>query len=240
MLFRTKGIVLHSLHYSDNRIIVKVYTEAFGLESFIATISRSKTAKLRIAMFQPLSQLDLVVTRKESGRLGTVKEANAAFPYQFMHTDIVKMSVAMFLSEFLYKTIREEEKNGELYSFLEKSLQILDLQQEGVANFHLMFLVKLTRYFGFYPKQQDGGNHFFDMKEGVFRSQQPAHPLWADAQETAWILQLMNTGFENIQNIHLNAEARRRVLQRLLQYYELHLQGMGNIQSHEVLETVLE
>ena len=157
-----------------------------------------------------------------------------------MHDNFVKTSIALFVAETLYKSVKEEEQNPALFSFIENSLQLLDLKQEGVANFHLLFLLSLTRHLGFYPQLNSaGGNRYFDLKDGTFRAAPPPHPLFLEEQDSALIAELMNFSFENMQDLQLNGQTRSRLVDHLLHYYELHLPSMQQVRSHEVLETVL-
>jgi DNA repair protein RecO (recombination protein O) len=136
--------------------------------------------------------------------------------------------------------VKEEEANPQLYSFIESSLHILDLHHEGVANFHLCFLLHLSKYLGFYPQHNSSGEKsHFDLRDGVFRHSIPPHPLYLEINESRLLEQLMSLSFENMHTLLLNGEIRNAMVKHLLRYFELHLHSMQEVKSHHVLEAVL-
>lgn len=240
MLHQTRGIVFHTIPYSDNRLIAKIYTEQFGLRSYSVTVSRSKNGKMRNSLLQPLTHLDLVVQQREKNTIHTLREMSCHAPFQHLHNDIVKTTIALFLAEVLYKAVREEEANEGMYAYLANALQVLDLVQEGTANFHLVFLVQLSRYLGFFPQTNESGpNSVFDLRDGVFRAATPNHPLFLDAPESRVLEVLRELTFDRMHELLLNGEQRRLMLSHLLRYYELHLNSMRDVKAHQVLSVVL-
>jgi DNA repair protein RecO (recombination protein O) len=180
------------------------------------------------------------VQQREKNTLHTIKELSCHAPYHQLHTDIVKTSIGLFVAEVLHKAVREEEADQPLYDFLSNALQVLDLTAEGAANFHLAFLMQLTRYLGFFPQSNDfGADSIFDLRDGVFRPSIPDHPLFADVAESRLIELLRELPFAALHELKLNAEQRRLLLVYLLRYYELHLSNMKDIRSHLVLSEVL-
>ncbi len=240
MLQQTRGIVFHTVPYSDNRVIAKIYTEHSGIESFIIHISRSKKGKIKNNLLQPLTQLELVVDYRDKNSLQSVREISCRQPYLHLQEDIIKTSIALFLAEVLYKAVKEEEANEALYSFVSSSLHILDLQQEGVANFHLCFLVQLTKFLGFYPQQNSSGEKsFFDLRDGVFRNSFPDHLHYLDPPEARILSTILQLSYANMHTLMLSGETRRIMVKDLLRYYELHLSNMHEVKSHMVLEQIL-
>ena len=143
MLVSTKAIVFSAIKYAEADLIVSCFTEEAGLKTYMLRgILKSKKGKLKASYFQPLTQLEVIADHKNRGNLEYLREAKIFYPYKSLHTNIVKSSLVMFLSEMLKNCIREEEKNVELYRFLENSLISLD-EKEQVANFHIYFLKKL-------------------------------------------------------------------------------------------------
>ncbi len=240
MLQTTRGIVFHTIPYSDSRIIAKIYTEFSGVESFMVNISRSKKGRIKNNLLQPLTQLDLVVDYRGKHNLHTVKELSCSMPYKHLQEDIIKTSIALFLAEVLYKSVKEEEANEQLYSFIGNSLHILDLQEEGVANFHLVFLLQLTRYLGFPPQlNRSGEKSFFDLRDGVFRDKFPDHLHYLDAAEARMFEKLCLLTYTSMGDFPLSGETRRIMVRHILHYYDLHLHNMHEVKSHQVLEVVL-
>jgi DNA repair protein RecO (recombination protein O) len=241
MLLSTQGIVFHIVPYADNKVIAKIYTREFGLQSFVISISRTKSGKIKSPLLQPLNQLELRVEKKDKSTLHVVKEISLSVPYSHLHTDIIKTSIALFVAEVLYKSVREEEKNEDLFDFISKALQVLDLAHEGVANFHLVFMMNLTRYLGFSPQDNtEGPESLFDLTNGTFVSRTPQHFNFLDPLESRLFELIAQTDFQHMHEVPLNAERRKVVLNALIRYYESHVHSMQRIQSHEVLAQVLE
>ncbi|MBL7137294.1 MAG: DNA repair protein RecO [Bacteroidales bacterium] len=240
MLYKTRGIVLHSVKYSESSLIVKVYTEIFGLQSYLLKGIRSQKAKTKPALFQSLSLLDMVVYHKEKSSLHPVKEVRLAAPTHSISSDIRKSSIALFLAELIYRTIREEEANTALFEFLWNGFILLDAVEEPFSNFHLLFAIKLSRYLGFKPQgNRSEYNRFFHLREGSF------HPLYSspdaclDEQESAWFFQLIKTDLDQLSQLSFPAKVRSNLLDKILLYYRFHLPGFKEIRSHEILHTVL-
>ena len=151
MQVTTKAIVLSTLKYGDSGLIVKIYTLSDGLKTYLLKgVLRSKKGKLRPALFQPMTQLEIVATHKNKGTLEHLREAKVIKAYSSVHTDIVKNGIALFLGEFLTICIQEEEGNLGLYHYLQYALNWLD-EHGHVANFPNYFMLHLTNYLGFFP-----------------------------------------------------------------------------------------
>jgi len=240
MLYKTRGIVLHSVKYSESSLIVKVYTETFGLQSYLLKGIRSPKAKTRSALFQPLTLLDLVVYHKEKSSLHPVKEVRLSIPTHSTSSDIRKSSIALFLAELIYRTIREEETNKVLFEFLWNGFILLDTTEEPVSNFHLLFAVKLCRFLGFQPQDNLSElNRYFHLREGVFHSLFSSPDDCLDEQQSNWFFQLIKTELEQYSQLSFPANVRSILLEKILLYYRLHLHGFKEIRSHEILHTVL-
>lgn len=236
MLHKTKGIVLHSLKYGDSGLVVTLYTEAFGRMSFLMQGVRSKKSPRRGNLIQPLFLLELVVDHKPDRDLQRVKEMKIALPYSAIPFEIVKSTQALFLSEILYKVLKEEEPRPELFEFLTNSFQILDLIGEGRTNFHLVFLIQLSRYLGFGPAENySASTPFFDLIAGSFTSSPPSHPHFMDREESLIFSKLININYQNCHNIHISKEKKHCLLNLIVDYYSLHLGIKLNIKSLEVL-----
>ena len=239
MLHTTRGIVLQTFSYTDSSLIAKVYTELFGLQSYLVNAAHSKKSGTKANLLQPLSLVECVVYKKERKQLQRIKEIKCEHPYVSIPTDIAKSSIALFLDEILYKSIREEERNDALFEFIHSSLLVLDLTTERCANFHLYFMLQLSRYLGFYP----AGNYsdtekYFDLQEGMFRTFEPSHPLYMDQNLSGKLIELMNSNYEKISGLNISFAERKQLLEKLITYYELHLDSLREIKSHKVLEEI--
>lgn len=235
MLVKTKAIVLSALKYQEKSLIVKCFTESDGLKSyFVPSVFSSKKSNQKIAYFQPLSILEIEANHKNKGTLEHFKEIRLAFPYHSITVDVVKSTIVIFLSEVLHHSIREEEKNQELFTFLETALLWLDHHEE-TANFHLILLLEITKFLGFYPDVSEIDLPFFEMNEGIFSPFQGLHCL--SEHETFLFKRLIALKFDSEQKIFSGTE-RQILLKILLNYYAVHLDGFKKPKSLEVLHEV--
>jgi DNA repair protein RecO (recombination protein O) len=240
MYHQTRGIVLKTIDYSDSGIIVKMYTERFGLQSYLVNGRRSKRSNIRINLFQPLSLLDMVVSRNEKYQLQKIRELRIDIPFVNIAGNIAKSSIALFINEIIYRSIKEEEANSELFNFIRSSLLYLDLNTGNCSNFHLLFLVQLSRYIGFYPSGNIlSGDAYFDLKEGIFESTEPVHGYFLTKEQTGYFAELMKCNYEHLEELTIGNQARRELLDKLVLFYELHLNNSYEITSHRILEEVI-
>ncbi len=235
MLIKTKAIVLSSLKYQEKSLIVKCFTESDGLKSyFVPNAYSNKKVNQKIAYFQPLTIIEIEANHKNKGTLEHFKEIRLAHSYYSINTDIVKSTIVIFLSEILHHAIKEEEKNQSLFSFLETALLWLDNHDE-TTNFHLILMIEITKYLGFYPEVTDFDSPFFDAKEGYFTSFQSVNSL--TEHETHLFKRLLQLKFDSDQKIFTGIE-RQILLKILLDFYTLHLEGFKKPKSLEVLKEV--
>lgn len=221
MLHKTRGIVFRFTKYGDTSIIVTIFTELFGLQTYIVNGVRSKSAKGKIALFQPLTLLDLVVYYKENANIKRIKELRCLHQYQTLQTDVRKSSIAMFINEVLNKTVKEESHALEQFEFMLNSLVSLDDQKKGFENFHLIFLIKLSRFLGF------GAHHADEVLTGRLTGK--------EEEELLKKLILAEYGDTFV----ITQEQRRSLLEILLIFYSSHIDSLGEIRSVQVLKEVM-
>ena len=227
----TKAIVLSSLKFGDSSLIVKCFTEEEGVKSYlIRGILKAKKGGIKAAYFQPLTQLTIVASHNNKGTLNSIKEVQVSYPYQTIYRDIVKQSVVLFLSEVLSYAIKEEEKNEGLYEYW------LDLHDK-IANFHLLFLLNLTRFLGFYPDLSDEDKYGFDLGEGMF-SDLISQKNIISGNYYYQFKKLLGITFDEIENVSFSKQERQIVLKIIIHYFELHLDGFRKPKSLQILETV--
>jgi DNA repair protein RecO (recombination protein O) len=240
MLHKTRGIVFKTTDYGESSIIVQVFTEKFGLQSYMVNGAKKPKAKIARNMFQPLHLLDMVVYHKNTGNVQRIKELKNSPVLQSIPYDVIKSSLAMFLNEVLYKAVKQQAADESLFDFVFNSVEWMDHQTDGLANFHLFFLTRLTRYLGFYPDRIPAGQvDYFDLKNGTFCSYKPDSILYLSPPHTQNFAALLQCTFENLLQLKLNNDERHYLIQKILDYYSLHIEGFGNIRSHEILEEVL-
>ena len=231
MLFKTRGIVLNFVKYRETSIVTRIYTEDFGLQSYIVNSVRggSRKSKSKISFFQPLTPLDLVVYHKKTAGLTRISELQCPEPYQTVPYNVLKSSIALFVTEVLNKSLKEEEGNPELFAFIEQSLRVFDHMDESYENFHLQFLLKLSRYLGFIPQSA----HDFFMQVYEFIGQ----PVQTQDQEQL-LTQLLE--YRYTEHTLVPRAVRQQLLDDLIRFYQLHLANFGEVKSLTVLREVLE
>jgi len=235
MLVKTKAIVLSAIKYQEKSLIVKCFTQSDGLKSyFVPSAFSGKKSNQKIAYFQPLNILEIEANHKNKGTLEHFKEVKLSAPYHSINTDIFKSTIVIFLSEILHHSIREEEKNEDLFSFLEAALLWLDTHEE-IANFHFILLLEVTKYLGFYPDASEMDLPFFELNEGMFASFHGISCL--SEHETFLFKKLIGLKLDSDQKIFAGTE-RQVLLKILLDYYSVHLDGFKKPKSLEVLKEV--
>lgn len=240
MLEKTRGIFLHSVKYSETSIIAVIYTEVFGRRSFVINGARGKKSAVKAVAFQPLYLLDLEVYFKEGRDIHRLKDVRISNPYSTIPFDIRKSSQVIFLSEVLYKCLKEEEPNPGLFNFIFNSLSYLDLTDHGISNFHIWFLFKLTQFLGIYPNSDNALiSNFFDLQKARFVSHEPAHNQFTDKHVTILLSRLFEVDYASLEKLEYTQNDRRMILEKLLEYYHIHFDNMGEIKSLIVLQEVL-
>jgi len=241
MLHKTRGIILQTVNYSETSLIVKMYTRHFGLQSYMIKGTRSKNSKHKASLFQPLALVDMVVSNAHKNTLQRVSELSIAHPYSNLPYDIIKSSIALFLNEVLYKALHEGNPDEDLFDFIENSLLILDLKQENCSNFHIYFMIQLSRYLGFYPQGSFADRTpIFDLREGCFVRNFPVHSFYLGSGHSALLNDFINTNYELIHTIVLDKAERKQLLNALILFYQLHIDTFKEIKSQEVLQQVIE
>lgn len=240
MLHKTAGIILHTTKYSETSLISKIYTRSFGLQSYIITGIRGKKSKNKANLFQPLALVDLIVSNSEKVNLHRISEISIHYQYIDIPYSIVKSSIAMFLNEILYKSLKVEHPDEDLFEFIKNSLQILDLKHENCSNFHLCFMIQMSRFLGFSPQGRYSSiNSIFDLHEGRFGSRHPGHSHFLDGQESSLLTELIETTYETFHLLKIDKLQRKNLLQALITFYQLHITFFGEIKSNRILEEVI-
>jgi DNA repair protein RecO (recombination protein O) len=221
MLHKTRGVVFRFTKYGETSIIVTLFTELFGLQSYIVNGVRSKSGKNKIALFQPLTLLDLVVYHRANANINRIKEVKCLYPYQSIPTDIKKSAVAIFLIEVINKTVKEESHAQELCEFFIRSFITLDQMEERSENFHITFLLRLSRLLGF------GAHQVNEVLGARVTSAE-------NEQALELLLRSDYLDFVTIQN-----QQRREILDLVLKFYADHMENLGEMKSVQVLREIL-
>ena len=239
MLHKTRGIVIHFTNYSESSVVAKVYTEAFGIQSYLINSVRSKKGKVKQNMLQPLTLLNLVVYHKDRPGLQRISEINLHSNLNNIHLDIRKSALTIFLAEFLNKTLHEEEANPELFEFLIQHILLLNELEEEISLFHLHFMLGLTKFLGFLP----GGiysetNKYFDLKEGIFVPILPTHSGFIKDSLAKEFSELLLAESGDLKHISLSKNHKKDLLSAILSYYHHHISGFGEMKSLSILEEI--
>jgi len=237
---KTRGIFLHAVKYSETSLIASIYTEAYGRQTFIINGIRRKNSPVSASAFQPLYLLDIEMYYKAGREIHRLRNARIANPYATIPFDIRKSTQVLFIAEILYKCLREEEPNPDLFNFIYDSLSILDLTESAINNFHIWFLFKLTRYLGIYPSRENALiSNFFDLQSALFVSHEPIHNQFTDKQITVLFSRLFDVDSTSLENLNYNQNERKLVLEKLLEFYKIHFDNFGVIKSLEILKEVM-
>jgi DNA repair protein RecO (recombination protein O) len=247
-LHKTKGIVLRTVKYGETSLVVTIFTELFGIQSYLVNSVRtsSKKGAGKANLFQPSAILDLVVYHHELKHLNRIKEFRWDHLYRHILSDVIKNAVALFMVELLAKCLKQPEANPDLFHFAEDSFLHLDESKGAVtANFPLFFALHLAVFFGVLPNPNrevlgETENLYFDLQEGNFVKEHPAHPYFIEGKQalvTAELLMVRQP--EELEDIRLHHDFRRNLLYVYEKYYGLHIQDFGTMKTLPVLREIL-
>jgi len=240
MLQKTQGIVLSSIKYSESSIIARIFTEDFGKLSFLVHGVRKNKSRMPASLFQSFTLVQLDINYKNKSKLHNIREISVAQRTDFLHSDIRKSTIALFLAEILHKSLEENQQDQGLFDFIKLSITFLDSVEKSYANFHLIFLIQLSKYLGFFPNQMQAAKFdFFDMESGTFESK-PHHDQFLNRRQSLQLKKLMQLSYLEREDLSISNSERRELLKELIRYYQLHLPGLGKISSLEILESVFE
>lgn len=241
MLVKTRGIILHTLAYNDTYSIAHIYTEAFGRAAYLIPRKTGKKTSLSKALFIPLSVLEMEVEHLNKRDLHRIKETRLCFPQNEIYCNPVKNIIALFLSEVLFRVVKDTEPDPQLFNYLLSSIQLLEITEEGLANFHLVFLLKLLTYLGIYPNTEGNKtNVYFDMLNGTFVQAIPSHQHFLDRTESEAFARLLRISFENMSLYTFSRHERVAIINRILEYYRLHMPEFPEIKSIPVMQSLFD
>lgn len=238
MEVETRGLVLHTLRYNDTTLIADVLTESDGFRGFAVRVSSARRSTGRHRLFQPLSRLRLCWDEHGRSRLPRPRGVEGV-PWATIPYAPNKAAVALFLAEFLRAALRGEPPQPQLFSYVWQSLDWLDTSTSHYANFHLVFLLRLSRFLGFYPNiegYRDGA--FFDMISSTFTLQHPPHPHYVEPALAAHLPTLMRMEYGNMRVFRFSGAERSRLLAFVVDYYRLHVPSFPELRSLAVLRDV--
>lgn len=247
MTHKTKGIVLKIIKYGETSLVVTIFTELFGVQTYMVNgVRTSKKTGAKAGLYQPAAILEMEVYHNELKGMQRIKESNWAMIYQNILSDVIKNSIALYMVELMYKSLKQPEQNAALFYFCEDVFTRLDTARNNIAaNIPLYFALHLPFFFGFKISEplscKLAKEHFYlDLIEGNFMHEQPVHPHFLEgenAMATSELLKVMQLGELDV--IKLNGEKRRELLLRYQEYYALHIQDFGKMKTLSVLHEIL-
>ncbi len=245
-LFKTRGIVLKSVKYGETSLVVTIYTELFGLQSYLVNGVRTATGRTsgKANLFQPAALLDLVVYHQEGRSLNRIREFQWGHLYEHIFQDVTKNAVALFMVELLTNSLKQPEENHPLFQFTEDCLLHLDQATPGVtANLSLFFALHLTHFFGVSPRIADTAEEsvYFDLIDSLITNTPPLHENYLEGKKASICAELLKTRQpEELEEIKMNHEMRRQLLQHMEYYFLNHVQDFRPLKSLSVLSAMLQ
>ena len=238
---RICGVVLRTVKYGDSSLIVDLFTEQHGRMSFVTHVSSSGRRSSGAAFWRPLNMVEFDADLHGHGRLAHTKGIRLFYNYSDMPYQPMKSMVAMFLAEFLSRVLRGEQADKPLFDYLVYSLRWFDAVRSDYANFHLVFLMRLSQFVGIWPNLDayvEG--RVFDLRQGTFEAQPPLHADFLQPSEARLLPLLQRINYTTMHLLRFTRQQRRRVLSLLVDYYRLHLPAFGELHSMDVLREVLD
>lgn len=237
MLTKTHAVVLHTMKLGEASMIAELFTESGGRLPFVIRIPKSPKAKIRKQFFQPLTILDIEFDMRPRAALQHIREARIAVPFTSIPFSPGKLSISLFIAEFLLHATRGEQENIPLFRYVAGGIEWLDAAQGPFANFHIVFMLHLSLFLGFYPNLDDYQNGaFFDLRNACFTPAAPMHPDFLHPAEAGRVITLMRMGFESMHLFRMNRAERNRITEIALLYYRLHVPQMPELKSFEILK----
>lgn len=237
--YKARGIVLHTVRYGENSMVVFMLTDMLGRQSYIVQgVRGGKSRGNKTALFQPMFLLGFEGYESPRMQMHRMREPRVEVPLMSVPFDVRKSTISLFMAEVLYRFVKETEPDSPLFDFVWNSVCALDSMREGIANFHLWFMVMLSSHLGFYPGNEYVAGSWFDIQNGIFTPVMPSHRLMLGREDTALLADIMETRPEELGGIKLSRERRSSFLEAMLLYFGYHLDSMNNIRSVQILREV--
>ena len=232
------AIILGKNQVKNNNHVVKIFTRNNGvLTVFVSSGTKKKMVKS--AVLQPLSICQVKYSKTKTFSLIKLLEARIETPLLNIQSDIYKSAIALFIADFLTHVLPQDSEDG-FYDFIENSLKIFNEIEEGKSNYHLLFLVKISKWLGLEPSLNNRFNNFFDLKEGLFLAQHPSHPFYLSTEETGIISKLLTIEWTDIGKVKIKGMMRRKLVNSLIHYYVFHIPGFKKPKALTILEEVFD
>ena len=234
---KTEAIVVHSFKYGESRLIVDMFTREVGRLSFIVPLPKTPKSRMKKQYFQPMTLLEIECDVRQRVQLQKLKDVRLLSAYASVPFSPEKLALSLFTAEFLYHALRSEQCNEPLFAYVCDAMRWLDAVETGFANFHLTFLMRLSRFLGFYPNLDDYVDGcVFDLRAATFSLQVPTHRDFLQPDDAQRIHTLMRMDFPTMRLYRLSRHDRNRIVDVLLYYYRLHIPQFPELKSLSVLQ----
>ncbi len=264
MQVRIRGVVLRTVRCGDSELIADLFTESHGRMSFVASVGRGRRAAPKgFAFWRPLNMVEFETELRPSRRLARARDVRVYHNYADLPYHPLKAMIGQFAAEFLCCALRGEAADAALYRYVEYSLRWLDAARAAFGNFHLVLMMRLTKFVGIYPNlERDelsaavlGGRRgragsgsrpasadrlYFDLQAGTFRADCPLHTHYLPPEEARLMPLMFRMDYANMHLFRLSRASRRRIVEVLNAYYSLHLPSFPELRSLGVLREVLD
>ena len=239
------GIVLSTVRHSDRHNVTSIYTRERGRMAFLTPTGTSRQSRLAAACFQPLSVVEAQVSISPTRELHVPTAVARSEIWRTLYAEPLKMTIAMFISEFLNRLLHDSPAEPTLWNFIRQSVMLLDATSDetSIANFHITFLIGLMRITGIYPDLSGYSEGMeFDMKSGQmvlpFSMQSGLRGLRIDAERAKAMPKLLRINYANSHLFRFKGRERSEILDHILRYYGCHFPGCDRIRSLEILKEI--
>ncbi len=238
-VYKARGIVLHTVKYGESALIAYVFTDVGGRRTYMIPGAYSRRGKShKAALFQPMFLLEFEGYEQPKAEMHRMKEVRMLQPLTSLPFDVRKSTISLFMAEVLYRLIKEVEANEPLFDFLSASIVQLDALQEGISNFHLWFLVRLSSYLGFYPGNEYREESYFDIQSGLFCAEMPSHRTAMERGPARLLGRLMDMEASELSALRLGHVERTEFMEAMLVFFGYHFDAIYHVRSLGILREV--
>jgi len=237
MFVNTSAFILSILKYKDADAIVKAYTREVGFTTFyVKGLYKSNKSKIKKAYLQPAAIVNLIATQRNKEAMEYIKEISPLYHYKNLHTDFDKLNISIFIREILLSILQQEPADPGLFNFIIREFKNLDKNRFDI-NFHIYFLIKFLAELGVAPDLNSHGK-YFDLQEAVFTNSPASIDLCMNEKQSKLFRSLLGTIFAYKKEINLTNLQRKRILEDLLKYYDLHFAHFTQPKSLSILSSL--
>lgn len=230
----TSGIIIKQIRYSDHSNVVRIFCQHHGMKTFLVRSGKKSSKNL----IQALTIVEFESAIRENLQIQSLKNLRIAQPLHNIHFEPVKSAMVMFIDELLYKTIPDDYVNDKLFKFLCDGIILLD-DAIDARNFHIWFLLEISRHYGFYPTINDyAATPYLDIPSGVFVHEKPMHNNYIEGEHATVLAALIDHEWPQVQTMNLHSSLRKNLLQAMVDYIRFHLENVREIKSLQVLHEV--